>query len=197
MNGGNVRFGKRVELLIQNILFASRWLLAPFYVALALAMVILLIKAGQHSLHLLHDSFGSEESTVVLDTLGLIDLTLTSSLVVLVILSGFENFVAKVEPDGASSRPTWLTQIDFGGLKLKLMSSIVAISAIQTLRVFMDLERTSDRDLAWNVGIHLSFVLSAVLLALSDRISHGSANHGSEAQSAANPDATPAKDGGH
>jgi uncharacterized protein (TIGR00645 family) len=157
-------------------------------------MVILLIKAGQHSLHLLHDAFGSEESTVVLDTLGLIDLTLTSSLVVLVILSGFENFVAKVEPDGDSSRPTWLTQIDFGGLKLKLMSSIVAISAIQTLRVFMDLNRTSDRDLAWNVGIHLSFVLSAVLLALSDRISHGpaAAGHGAEEHAA-----TPAKDGGH
>ncbi|WP_374546206.1 TIGR00645 family protein [Rhodoblastus sp.] len=167
--------GKRIELFIQNILFASRWLLAPFYVALAFAMGILLIKAGQHVLHLFHDAFVAEESTVVLDTLGLIDLTLTSSLVVLVILSGFENFVAKVEPDENSSRPTWLTQIDFGGLKLKLMSSIVAISAIQTLRVFMDLENTSDRNLAWNVGIHLTFVLSAVLLALSDRISHGPA----------------------
>jgi uncharacterized protein (TIGR00645 family) len=168
--------GKRIELTIQTVLFASRWLLAPFYVALAFAMVILMIKAGQHVVHLAHDSFSADESTVVLDTLGLIDLTLTCSLVVLVIFSGFENFVSHVAPDGATSRPAWLTKIDFGGLKLKLMSSIVAISAIQTLRVFMDMSNQSDRVLAWNVGIHLSFVLSAVLLALSDRISgHGPA----------------------
>jgi len=174
---------RKFDRILQVFLFGSRWLLAPFYVALAVAMVILMIKAGQHVLHLLHDAFAATESTVVLDTLGLIDLTLTSSLVVLVILSGFENFVAKVASDDTSSRPTWLTQIDFGGLKLKLMSSIVAISAIQTLRVFMDLSRTSDRDLAWNVGIHLTFVLSAVLLALADRISgHGAAQ---------------AEDGGH
>ena len=164
-------FWKRIELTTQKVLFASRWLLAPFYVALAFSMVILLIKAVQHVLHLGYDAFSSDESTVVLDTLGLIDLTLTSSLVVLVIFSGYENFVSQVAPDSATSRPAWLTQIDFGGLKLKLMSSIVAISAIQTLRVFMDLANESDRALAWSVGVHLTFVLSAVLLALTDRIS--------------------------
>lgn len=174
MADANSSFSKRTELIIQKFLFSSRWLLAPFYVALAFSMVVLLIKAGQHTMHLFHDAFVSEEASVVLDTLGLIDLTLTSSLVVLVIFSGFENFVSQVAPEGDSNRPAWLTQIDFGGLKLKLMSSIVAISAIQTLRVFMDLDRASDRDLAWSVGIHMSFVLSAVLLALSDRISgHG------------------------
>jgi uncharacterized protein (TIGR00645 family) len=170
---------KRIELLIQSVLFASRWFLAPFYVALTFCMVVLLIKAGQHSLHLIHGALNAEESSVVLDTLGLIDLTLTSSLVVLVIFSGFENFVSQVKPDGDSNRPLWLTQIDFGGLKLKLMSSIVAISAIQTLRIYMDLERASDRDLAWSVGVHLTFVLSALLLALSDRISGG--GHGAGA----------------
>ena len=103
-------------------------------------------------LHLVHDAVSSTESSVVLDTLGLIDLTLTSSLVVLVIFSGFENFVAQVADDSDANRPPWLTKIDFGGLKLKLMSSIVAISAIQTLRVFMDVNNVSDRNLAWNVG---------------------------------------------
>jgi uncharacterized protein (TIGR00645 family) len=166
--------GRRIELTIQTVLFASRWLLAPFYVALAFSMVILLIKAGQHVIHLAHDSIAADESTVVLDTLGLIDLTLTGSLVVLVIFSGFENFVSQVAPDGVTTRPAWLTQIDFGGLKLKLMSSIVAISAIQTLRIFMNLANEGDRAVAWSVGIHLSFVLSAVLLALSERI-HGAA----------------------
>lgn len=178
-----MELGARIKLVVQRVLFASRWLLAPFYVALAFCMFVLMLKAGQHVLHLAHDAFSADESTVVLDTLGLIDLTLTSSLVVLVIFSGFENFVSQVMADGDNSRPAWLTKIDFGGLKLKLMSSIVAISAIQTLRVFMDLSNQSDRALAWNVGIHLSFVLSAVLLALSDRISgHGAAK---------------AEDGGH
>jgi uncharacterized protein (TIGR00645 family) len=168
--------GQRIELLTQRVLFTSRWLLAPFYVALAFCLFILMLKAGQHVLHLIHGAISSSESSVVLDTLGLIDLTLTSSLVVLVIFSGFENFVAQVADDSDANRPAWLTRIDFGGLKLKLMSSIVAISAIQTLRVFMDVNNVSDRNLAWNVGIHLSFVLSAVLLALSDRIAgHGSA----------------------
>jgi uncharacterized protein (TIGR00645 family) len=170
-------FLKRTEPLIQTVLFASRWLLAPFYLALAFAMVVLLIKAGQHVLHIATGAFAAEESTVILDTLGLIDLTLTCSLVVLVIFSGYENFVAKVASDEGSNRPDWLTKIDFGGLKLKLMSSIVAISAIQTLRGFMNMANVSDRNLGWSVGVHLAFVLSAVLLALSERISsHGPAN---------------------
>ena len=88
---------KKFELTTQRVLFASRWLLAPFYVALAFSMFILLIKAGQHVIHLGQNAFGADESTVVLDTLGLIDLTLTGSLVVLVIFSGFENFVAQVQ----------------------------------------------------------------------------------------------------
>jgi uncharacterized protein (TIGR00645 family) len=166
----------RIELLIQRVLFASRWLLAPFYVALAFCVFVLMLKAGQHVLHLAHDAVSSTESSVVLDTLSLIELTLTSSLVVLVIFSGFENFVAQVADDSDPRRPAWLTKIDFGGLKLKLMSSIVAISAIQTLRIFMDLANQDERKVAWTVGIHLAFVLSTVLLALSDRISgHASA----------------------
>ncbi len=162
---------QRIELLVQRVLFASRWLLAPFYVALAFCVFVLMLKAGQHILHLVRDAVSSSESSVVLDTLSLIDLTLTSSLVVLVIFSGFENFVSQVADDSDPSRPAWLTKIDFSGLKLKLMSSIVAISAIQTLRVFMDLANQSERNVAWTVGIHLTFVLSAVLLALTDRIS--------------------------
>lgn len=189
---------KRFELAVQVVLFSSRWLLAPFYFALAFSMFILLIKAGQHVIHLAHDAFTADESTVVVDTLGLIDLTLTGSLVVLVIYSGFENFVSKVAPDGDDSRPQWLSQIDFGGLKLKLMSSIAAISAIQLLRVFMDVSNQNMWSLGWNVGIHLSFVLSAVLMALSDRISHhGGGHHDADEGGDGDPKDGGPKDGGH
>ena len=102
----------------------------------------------------------------MLDVLSLIDICLTGSLVVLVIFSGYENFVCRTDPARHATRPEWMTAIDFGGLKIKLLSSIVAITAIQTLRDYMDLDNRPDRSLAWSVGVHLTFVVSTVLLAL-------------------------------
>ncbi len=171
--------GNKYVTALENVLFSSRWLLAPFFAALALSLLILLLKTGQHVFHLVETSFGSTESDVVLEVLGLIDLCLTGSLVVLVIFSGYENFVSRTDPARNKSWPEWMATIDFGGLKLKLISSIVAISGIQTLRAFMDIQNESDRSLMWSVGIHLAFVLSAVLLAVSERISgHGPATAG-------------------
>ncbi len=113
----------------------------------------------------------ASESEVILQVLGLIDFTLTGSLVVIVIFSGYENFVSRIDQSEHRDWPEWMGKIDFIGLKLKLMSSIVAISAIQLLRAFMSLKEQSDRDLAWYCGIHLVFVVSALLLALTDRFS--------------------------
>ena len=106
------------------------------------------------------------KSAVVLDVLSLIDIAFTGSLVVLVIFSGYENFVCRTDPARHATRPEWMTAIDFSGLKIKLLSSIVAITAIQTLRDYMDLDNRPDRSLAWSVGVHLTFVVSTVLLAL-------------------------------
>ncbi|MGO9391096.1 TIGR00645 family protein [Rhodoblastus sp.] len=167
MNSSN-----KFVISMENVLFASRWLLAPFFFALALSLTVLLLKTGQHVFHLVETAFGSTESDVVLEVLGLIDLCLTGSLVVLVIFSGYENFVSRTDPGRNKSWPEWMASIDFGGLKLKLISSIVAISGIQTLRSFMEIQNESDRSLMWSVGIHLAFVLSALLLALSERLSH-------------------------
>ena len=172
----------KLPRLIQVVLFSSRWLLAPFFAALALSLFILLLKTGQHMVHLIQTAFGLTESEVVLEVLGLIDLCLTGSLVVLVIFSGYENFISRTDSTRNKSWPEWMATIDFGGLKLKLISSIVAISGIQTLRAFMDIQNESDRSLSWSVGIHLDFVLSAVLLALSERISHGGGYKGGEAE---------------
>ena len=109
---------------------------------------------------------------MILGVLALIDLTFTGSLIV-IIFSGYENFVSRIDEAAHGDWPEWMAKIDFTGLKLKLMSSIVAISAIQVLKAFMNVKNMSDRDLTWYVIIHLVFVASGLLLAATDRISEG------------------------
>jgi uncharacterized protein (TIGR00645 family) len=168
---------RRFDLILQRFLFGSRWLLAPFYVALVASLIALLFKLVQHAIHVVSHIVDSTEATVTLDILSMIDMTLVGSLIVLVVFSGYENFISPIDSSQGKSWPDWMGDIDFTGLKLKLMSSIVAISAIQLLRAFMDIHNTSDHDLAWAVGIHLAFVFSALVLALSDKYSdHGPAD---------------------
>ena len=160
-----------IEKWIENFLFASRWLLAPFYIALVFTILVLLIKVIQELFHVLTHAFSATESEVILGVLSIIDLTLAGSLVVIVIFSGYENFVSKIDASEHKDWPEWMGKIDFAGLKLKLLSSIVAISAVALLQAFLNVKNVTDRDLMWLVGIHLTFVGSGVLMALTDRIS--------------------------
>ena len=160
-----------IERILEKILFSSRWLLAPIYLGLIVGLVALVVKDIQHIIHIIPNILHASESDLVLDILGLIDLSLTASLVIIVIFSGYENFVSRITTTGHEDWPEWMAKIDFTGLKLKLLSSIVAISAIQLLRAFMDINKTSDRDLMWYVIIHVVFVSSGLLLALTDRLS--------------------------
>ena len=160
-----------IERWLEKILFSSRWLLAPIYLGLIVGIVALVVKDIQHIIHIIPNILSSSESDLVLDILGLIDLSLTASLVIIVVFSGYENFVYRIVTTGHEDWPEWMSKIDFTGLKLKLLSSIVAISAIQLLRAFMDINKTSDRDLMWYVVIHMVFVSSGLLLALTDRLS--------------------------
>ena len=160
-----------IERILEKILFSSRWLLAPIYLGLIVGLVALVVKDIQHIIHIIPNILHASESDLVLDILGLIDLSLTASLVIIVIFSGYENFVSRITTTGHEDWPEWMSKIDFTGLKLKLLSSIVAISAIQLLRAFMDINKTSDRDLMWYVIIHVVFVSSGLLLALTDRLS--------------------------
>lgn len=162
-----------IERLLERFLFSSRWLLAPFYVMLVATIGVLLVKAAQETFHFVTHAFTSTESEVILGVLALVDLTLTGSLVVIVIFSGYENFVSKIDPGETEDWPEWMGKIDFTGLKLKLLSSIVAISAIQVLKAFMNLKNVSDRELAWLIGIHMVFVISGVIMALTDKIAEG------------------------
>lgn len=159
-------------------LFATRWLLAPMAVGLAVSLVALLVVFARKGLELFALVLAPGDlalGAVTVSILSLVDVTLIANLVLMVIFSGYETFVSRMEAGAGVERLDWMGEVGFGDLKLKLMASIVAISAIHVLESFMDLHSTSDRDLAWSVGIHLTFVASALLLALMDRAkgSHG------------------------
>ena len=162
---------KSLERAFERVIFSSRWVLAPFFLALALALVGLLVKTIQHMFHFVTHFVEMTESNVILNVLSVVDLTLTGSLIVIVIFSGYENFVSRIDVDAHLDWPEWMSRIDFTGLKLKLMSSLVAISGIQLLRQFMELQNASDRDITWTVVIHFTFILSCLFLALTDRLS--------------------------
>jgi uncharacterized protein (TIGR00645 family) len=168
-----------LERAVEIVLFSSRWLLAPFFLALAVGLIELLVKTYERVYELVYGFLRLNESGMILGVLSIVDLTLTASLVVIVIFSGYVNFVSRIDADEHKDWPQWMANIDFGELKLKLMASIVAISAIKLLEVYMDVGQESDRDLWWLGGLHLTFVVSAVLLALADwlgrRARHGQA----------------------
>jgi uncharacterized protein (TIGR00645 family) len=166
-----------IERALEKFLFASRWLLAPFYVALVISLALMLLKTMQEIVHFLPLALTLTESEVILAVLSLVDLTLTGSLIVIVIFSGYENFVSKIDESQHKDWPEWMGKIDFTGLKLKLLSSIVAISAIQLLKSFMNVKNMSDRDLMWLVIIHVVFVASGVLLAWTDKIAASAQKH--------------------
>jgi uncharacterized protein (TIGR00645 family) len=169
---------KRVELGFENVIFNSRWLMAPFYFGLVVSLAVLLLKFCMMLWEFVVHAPGSKESDIILGVLGLIDVSLTGSLILIVVFSGYENFVSRIDPGGHPDWPEWMTKVDFGGLKQKLLGSIVAISAIQVLKAFMNIDSTFDaQKMGWLVGIHLVFVFSTLILALSDR---WGADHGSK-----------------
>jgi uncharacterized protein (TIGR00645 family) len=161
---------KRAEWVLESLLFNSRWLMAPFYLALVVSLAVLLYKFSLLLFEFILHVQSAKESDVILGVLSLIDVTLTGNLVLIVVFSGYENFVSRIDPGDHPDWPEWMTKVDFAGLKQKLMASIVAISAVQVLKAFMNMDTVFDpQKLGWLVGVHLVFVVSALLLALSDR----------------------------
>jgi uncharacterized protein (TIGR00645 family) len=163
-----------IERTIEKLLFACRWLLAPMYLGLSLALVALAIKFFQEAAHSLTGILTLAETDLVLSVLSLIDLVLVGSLIVMVMLSGYENFVSKLDTGSEQESPAWLGKLDSGGLKLKVAVSIVAISSIHLLRIFMNAQATPNDKILWYVVLHLTFVVSAVLLGVLDRIAFAS-----------------------
>ncbi|MFZ0498918.1 MAG: TIGR00645 family protein [Steroidobacteraceae bacterium] len=170
-----------LEIRFERLLFGARWLLAPLYAGMVLALIaVLVVFARELIAELAHlGTLTGEQATVL--ALSLIDLSLIGNLLMIVMLAGYESFVSQLHLDPQEDRPQWLGTIDFAGLKLKVIASIVAISAVALLRSFLLLgDPTAAVDevrLRWMVVIQLTFVVSGVLLALMDWISSRTANH--------------------
>jgi uncharacterized protein (TIGR00645 family) len=167
--------GSKIEQVTEKALFASRWILAPIFLGLSLALLALGLKFFQEAYHLLTEVFVKDEADLVLKVLALIDISLVGSLIVMVMFSGYENFVSTIDAKGTDTLG-WLGKMDSGTLKLKVAASIVAISSIHLLRVFMQVGRTgedalSNDQIMWYVILHMTFVFSAVLLGVLDKMS--------------------------
>ena len=165
------------EVQFERSLLRARWLMAPFYLGLVLALVMLLVVFVRELIYYVPQAFVIGEGHMgsdgaILAILSLVDLSLAGNLLLIVLYSGYENFVSKLDLDeNQVDRPPWMGSVDFSGLKMKLIASIVAISAIALLKAFMELSEgkdLSDRSLMWLVVIHVTFVISGVLLALMD-----------------------------
>lgn len=165
---------KKLETQFEHFLFVSRWLIAPVYLALVITLIILMIKAGKQLWELVSTVWVADGNTIIMGVLSIVDVSLIMNLLIIIIFSGYENFVSKMEDlHGHADRPDWMGHIGFTDLKLKLIGSIVAISGVELLKAFMAIKsgHINTEQLAWMAGIHLTFVLSGVLYALTDRLS--------------------------
>lgn len=161
---------KLIEVFIERTLFASRWLLTPMYLGMTLLLVLFAVKFFQELIHLVPHILEMAETDLILVALALIDLTLVANLIIMVIISGYENFVSRIDLDEKAEKLSWVGKLDSGTLKLKVAASIVAISSIHLLKAFMNTSKTDTNTLMWLVIIHMTFVVSALLLAWLDKM---------------------------
>jgi len=160
---------KSIEKLLESFLFSSRWLLVPFYVGLVGAIAVLVWFFGIEFTHLIHMLITGDGSLVV-GVLSLVDIVLLANLIIIIIFAGYENFVSKINTGDHEDRPDWMGHVDFGDLKIKLIASIIAISGIELLRAFFNVEQFDDRQMAWKVGVHITFVFSGLIFAMMDKM---------------------------
>ena len=159
-----------MEKQIEKVLYATRWLLAPVYLGLSFALLALVVKFFQELVHLVPILFSIKETDLILVILSLVDMALVGGLLVMVMFSSYENFVSQIDIDEGSEKLNWLGKVDAGSLKNKVAASIVAISSIHLLKVFMNAENVTNDKMFWYVIVHLTFVLSAFLMGYLDKI---------------------------
>jgi uncharacterized protein (TIGR00645 family) len=162
---------KSVELALEWLIFNSRWLLAPFFLGLVVAVCVLMAQFFDSLAALVLGVFVMPKNESIIAILTLVDFALVAALLVMIILSGYESFVSRIDFGDQKDRPAWMGKVGFADLKLKLLAAIVAISAIELLKTFLEPGPVDDNRLAWKVGIHLTFAVSGVLFALSDWLS--------------------------
>jgi len=173
---------KKIQHFLEVFIFGARWLLAPLYIGLVGALGLLLWRYGLEFLSLATHINSADAHDFTLDLLGLLDLVLLGNLVLIVLFAGYENFVSKIEvAEGSTDRPSWMGTIDFSGLKLKLIGSLVALSVIELLKDFIELSNHESENVGqgtiWRIVIHLTFVVSGVLFAVMDRLGEIGGKH--------------------
>jgi len=173
VGGGAMSKKQFVEDQFEKGLFAARWLMAPMYLGLVVALAMMSVIFLRELVYYAPQVMSLTPEKTILVVLTLIDLTLAANLLLIVLFSGYENFVSKFDFNAGPDRPEWMGKVDFGGLKMKLIASIVAISGIHLLKRFMEIgdpktPAADDRTLMWLTVIHVTFVVSGVLMALMD-----------------------------
>lgn len=158
-----------MEKVVERTMYASRWLLAPIYIGLSLTLIALGVKFFQEVFHVVPVLLSIKEADLVLVTLSLIDLALVGGLIVMVMLSSYENFVSQLDIGEGAEKLSWLGKMDAASLKNKVASSIVAISSIHLLKLFMRVEQIDNEKLQWYVLIHMTFVVSAFAMGMLDK----------------------------
>lgn len=161
---------KRIEFFLERAMYASRWIMAPIYFGMTLVLLVLAIKFFQELYHFVPQILDLPDSEIILKLLTFIDLTLVGSLTVIVMFSGYENFVSRMDIESDTEKLEWLGTHDYGSLKTKVTSSIVAISSIHLLKIFMNLNATDNDKLQWYVILHLTLVISAFVMGYLDKI---------------------------
>lgn len=163
---------KKIEHTLERFMFASRWLLAPFYIGLVGAIALLIFKFIKEFVALLPVVLSGEGSQVMVGVLTLVDIVLVANLLLIIVFAGYENFVSKIDTGESEDRPEWMGHVSFSDLKIKLIGSIVAISGIELLKAFVSIETFTNDQLGWKVGFHLTFVVSGVLFAMMDKLTN-------------------------
>jgi len=164
---------KRIERNLESGIFASRWLLAPFYAGLSISLLLLLITFVREFVDFIPEALHSSPSYVIVTVLSLVDIVMVANLVLLIVFAGYEIFVSKIDTSDSEDRPDWMGLVSFSDLKIKLMGTIVAISGIELLKTFVNIKAHEPNEIYMRIGLHLAFVVSGVLFAVMDRISSG------------------------
>ena len=161
-----------IESVLEKSMFNSRWLLAPFFVGLVFGIALLLAKFIEKLFKLIMGFMAANTNDVIIGVLSLVDMALIASLLLMVVFSGYEIFVSKIDVADHVDKPDWMGRVDFGGLKLKVISAIVAISAVDLLAVFLSQAPYDETQLFWKVLIHMAFVVSGFIFAVTEYIAH-------------------------
>lgn len=165
-----------VNDVFKRFLFASRWLLAPIYAGMIVMLLLLLYKFFQEIWHIIPNVGNLKEKEAIVSILSLIDMSLVANLILIVMFNGYESFVAKIEIKNVQ-KMDWMGKVGFSTLKVKLISSIIAIASVDLLKIFLNAQNYEDRELKWRLIIYLAFIFSGVALTWMDRIAKGDKSH--------------------